>query len=315
MGLVPGALHVDRAYSYASDNVVRPNRDGTAVAHPRQVSLQVTTSPLVNQSHVKGPLKTGGTASPSARAQAGTSSLWRPESMFSPVARDSSSQQAEEKGGAAHGEEEDDNFQFRQLEKPASASAEALAERAVYTGITRVREPSNISIPKVQERPSTADDLVFARSSDRDAIARISTTSSPALTPAHSPLRPRTTESHLYSEVASGSRHASAQHVLALQQHSSNEDPRSRQLPPSRPGTGFGQGLSIREGQKLRGTVPPVARASSAPPVNLIWKDGVGLVGKFLVKGSLSDSAAPFRGRMADGGCVPWIGDTGLQVC
>jgi len=261
---VPGGLHVDRAYSSATDIVVRPNRDGKSVPNPRQVSLQVTTSPLVKNPHVGSPFKTSGTASPSARAQAGTSSPWQPESGVSPVAHHSSSQQAEGKGEAAHGEEADDNFQF-QLEKPASASAEVLAERAVYTGISRVSEPS--SIPKVQERPSTADDLAFARSSYSDTIARISTTSSPALTPAHSPLRPRTTESHLYSQVASGSRHASAQHVLALQQPSSDGDPRSRQL-------------AIWEGHKFRGTVLPVARAKSVPPVNLIWKDGVGLVGK-----------------------------------
>ena len=193
----------------------------------------------------ESPGKTAGMISPLARAQANTPA-WQPESKFVLAVNDSPSQHADRTGlyGAERnqghpnwhqGEVADSSDELLELGKPPSADAGA--GRVLYTGGTRARE--------VQERPSTAEDLGLARVSSRDAVALISSTSTPVMTPSHSPLRPRTSESHLSS-------------YPALQQHGGDGNhsiSRSRQVPSSRPGTGCENipAMRHRERKKLGG--------------------------------------------------------------
>ena len=249
----------------------------------RQVSLQVaaeTPVPLPGS-----PPKTSNASSPHARPQSRSHS-WQPESRFlRPPPGDFSEPQAtgiqDETSrpplywpGAI---ESEGSFEFLQLEKPQGSGLDGLAGRMVYEGVgsPTAKDPLPVNARQIPQRPSTADDPMFANPGHRDSSALFSATSTPLLTPSHSPLRPRTSESHISS--VSGVRVASALRAPVPQGVDLQQFNGHQKTPASRPGTSSGTSTSARTGNRI-GAKLRVSRAKSAPPVKLVWKEGVGLV-------------------------------------
>jgi len=170
--------------------------------------------------------------------------------------------------------ESEGSFEFLQLEKPQGGGLDGLAGRMVYEGAgsPSAKDPFPVDTRQLAQRPSTADDPMFPNSGHRDLAALFSTTSTPLLTPSQSPLRPRTSESHISSREGSGGRVVSAQRAPAPQGVDLQQFHGYHKTPASRPGTSSGMSASKVGGK------PRVSRAKSAPPVKLVWKEGVGLV-------------------------------------